>query len=419
MKKKQNMVKWWLAGVMMFVLMLGAGGTMASAAIDLPGKIVGEPLFSGMEKTKEGGAVSWQCVSVIYDEALTQDVGYRTLLIEGNGSTLDYTTSVYCEGETSTPWYNDIAMKQSAFAFVGEGITSLGRNFLAGMGSMMYISLPESLISIGDEAFAKCSNLREIYIPPRVTSIGAGAFDGAKENLTIRCRSNSYAHRYAADQGIPFYLTDKSECENKGHCWSSWSNSKVSGKQERSCSVCSEKEYRNILVSSVKISGQAAQLLTGKKIKLTASVSPSDAANKKVKWSSSNSSYASVTQSGVVLAKSAGAGKTVTITAAARDGSRKKATYKIKLRGAVRKITLTPSRKTVKAGGTVTIKAKVTVGAGGSKALKWASSNKKYAVVSAKGIVTTKKAGKGRTVRITAAAKDGSAKSAAVTIKIK
>ncbi|HIR26862.1 MAG TPA: Ig-like domain-containing protein [Candidatus Choladousia intestinigallinarum] len=172
-----------------------------------------------------------------------------------------------------------------------------------------------------------------------------------------------------------------------------------------------------VKVKALKIKGKTS-VLAGKKITLKASVSPSNASNKAVTWSSGNKKYATVSSKGVVTAKAAGAGKTVTITARAKDGSGKKATFKVKIKGAVSKITLKGS-KTLKAGKKTTIKATVKVGKGGSKALQWSSSNKKYATVSSKGVVTAKAAGKGKTVAITAKAKDGSGKKATIKIKIK
>ena len=171
-------------------------------------------------------------------------------------------------------------------------------------------------------------------------------------------------------------------------------------------------------VASVKMNKTSATLLTGKKLKLTATVSPSDATEQSLTWSVSNKKYASVNQNGVVKAKAAGAGKTVTVTAKANDGSGKKATCKIKIKGAVSKITL-KAKTSVKAGKKVTVEATVKVGKGGSKALKWSVSNKKYATVNAKGIVKAKKAGKGKTVTVTAKAKDGSGVKASVKIRIK
>lgn len=82
----------------------------------------------------------------------------------------------------------------------------------------------------------------------------------------------------------------------------------------------------------VKIKNSKITLSTGNKLKLSATVSPKNASNKNIKWSSSRKKWASVTQKGLVTAKARGRGHTVTITAAAKDGSGKKATCKIKIK---------------------------------------------------------------------------------------
>ena len=64
-------------------------------------------------------------------------------------------------------------------------------------------------------------------------------------------------------------------------------------------------------------------LKVGATTTLTANVLPSNATNKAVTWSSSNTSVATVDQNGKVTAKTAG---TATITATAKDGSGKKGT---------------------------------------------------------------------------------------------
>lgn len=173
-------------------------------------------------------------------------------------------------------------------------------------------------------------------------------------------------------------------------------------------------------VSKITISGSSKSIAAGKKIKLTAKVSPAKATNKAVKWKTSNKKYATVDQKGNVTLKKAGAGKTVTVTATAADGSGKKATYKIKImKNAVKSISL-KANKSVKAGKSLKVKATVkTTGKKANKTLKWTTSNKKYATVSAKGLVKTKKAGKGKTVKITATSTDGSNKKKTIKIKIK
>ena len=54
-----------------------------------------------------------------------------------------------------------------------------------------------------------------------------------------------------------------------------------------------------------------------------------------------------------------------------------------------------------------------------NKALAWSTSNKKYATVNSKGVVTAKKAGKGKTVTIKAVSTDGTNRKAVIKLKIK
>lgn len=179
-------------------------------------------------------------------------------------------------------------------------------------------------------------------------------------------------------------------------------------------------KWTKIKVKKIKIAGMSKQIAAGKKIKLKATVTPKTAANRTVKWKSSNKKYATVNSKGVVTVKKAEIGKKVTITAIAKDGSGKKATYRIKImKKAVKKITLKASKTKVTAGKKVTIKATVTPEKNVNKKLTYKSSNKKYATVNSKGVVTTRKAGKGKTVKIIATATDGSGKKATIKIKIK
>ena len=174
-----------------------------------------------------------------------------------------------------------------------------------------------------------------------------------------------------------------------------------------------------IRVSAISVTGISKKIAAGKKITLTAKVSPKNASNKAVTWKSSNTKVATVNSSGVVTMKKKSGGKSVTITAIAKDGSGVKATYKIKtMKGVVKKVSVS-GKKTVKAGKTLKLKGKVTATKGANKKLKWTSSNTKYAKVTSSGKVKTYKAGKGKKVKITAMATDGTGKKKSVTIKIK
>lgn len=180
-----------------------------------------------------------------------------------------------------------------------------------------------------------------------------------------------------------------------------------------------KKSSKKVKVTSIRLSGLSKQIAAGKKLTLKVTVLPKTASNKKLLWKSSNTKVATVTQGGVVTLKKKTGGKKVTITATATDGSKKYASWKItSMKGIVKKIKITGS-KPVKAGKKLKLKAKVTATKKANKKLLWISSNTKYATVNTKGIVTTKKSAKGKTVKITAMATDGSGKKKTVKIKMK
>ena len=84
-------------------------------------------------------------------------------------------------------------------------------------------------------------------------------------------------------------------------------------------------------VTRIVLNKTKATLKYGKKIKLKATVAPSDATNKKVTWKVNKKSYASVSKSGVVKAKKKGRGHTVKITAVSSNKSIK-TSCKVKIR---------------------------------------------------------------------------------------
>lgn len=207
-----------------------------------------------------------------------------------------------------------------------------------------------------------------------------------------------------------------------------WNNSIIMERQENADdggnSTSNEESKPNISrapikVSKISLSGISKKIAAGKKIKLKAVITPANAANKTVKWTSSNKKVAKVNNSGTVTFNKKSGGKSVIITATAADGSGVKARYKItSMKGIVKKIVIS-GKKSVKAGKSLKLKAKVSSTKKANKKLKWTSSNTKYATVSSSGKVKALKAGKGKKVKITAKATDGSGKKKTVTIKIK
>ena len=174
-----------------------------------------------------------------------------------------------------------------------------------------------------------------------------------------------------------------------------------------------------VKVGKIKLLGVSKKISEGKKIVLKTVISPNNASNKTIVWKSSNPKVATVTQSGIVTMKKKTGGKKVAITAIATDGSNKYASWKItSMKGVVKKVKIN-GKKRIKAGKTLKLKAKILATKHANKKLLWKSNNSKLATVNQKGVVKVQKKEKGKTIKITAFATDGSNKKSTIKIKVK
>ena len=89
------------------------------------------------------------------------------------------------------------------------------------------------------------------------------------------------------------------------------------GKVESRCHVDVSKTL--VAVSDITIDKTSANMKVGEKLTITATISPSNASDKRVKWTSSDVSIATVDEDGVILAKKGGK---VTITVKTLDGDK-------------------------------------------------------------------------------------------------
>lgn len=97
---------------------------------------------------------------------------------------------------------------------IPPGVTKIGDFAFSGCSSLTSISLPPSVTSIGASAFWDCSSLKKIIIPKSVTKIKKSTdpdedvFYGCPADLVIWTTKNSYAAKYAKEQGIKVHYTD-------------------------------------------------------------------------------------------------------------------------------------------------------------------------------------------------------------------
>lgn len=164
-------------------------------------------------------------------------------------------------------------------------------------------------------------------------------------------------------------------------------------------------------VTAVKLASSSASVKIGKTVTLKATVSPSNASNKKINWTSSNETIATVSSSGVVKGIKKG---TATITATTVDGSFK-ATCKVNVTKGVTGVSLDKNAVTLSANKKIAIVANVKPSSASNKKVTWSSNNKDVATVDSNGIVTAKSVG---IAEITAKTKDGGYKAKCLVVVI-
>ena len=168
----------------------------------------------------------------------------------------------------------------------------------------------------------------------------------------------------------------------------------VSGKT----AVCSVTVQQG--VTKIVISGQN-QINVGTQTQLTATLTPNQAANQVLSWSTSDPTIATVDQNGLVTSYKGG---NVTIYATATDGTNIKASFTMQIQQNATSVSLNKSQLGLKTGGYETLIATVLPQDANNKAIIWSSSDSTIAAVDITGKVTAIARG---TATITATTSDG------------
>ena len=159
----------------------------------------------------------------------------------------------------------------------------------------------------------------------------------------------------------------------------------AAGGKSATCEVTVRKKV--IPVTAVSISRTSLQLIKGQSESLTATVSPADATDKTVTWSSSDATVVSVDQTGKVNALNGGA---ATVTASAGEYS---ATCRVTVTVPVTGISLDRTALNLDAGQTATLAATVSPADATDKTVTWSSSDATVVSVDQTGKVTALKGG--------------------------
>jgi C1A family cysteine protease/uncharacterized protein YjdB len=167
----------------------------------------------------------------------------------------------------------------------------------------------------------------------------------------------------------------------------------------------------DIEVTEISLNTNTLSLTIGQSAELTAALTPANAANKSITWTTSNSNVASVGSNGIVNAIGAG---TAVITALTANHIQAQCSITISPVAATG-IILNTSILSMRVGNTAVLTATIIPANTTDQSVSWSTSNKKVATVNEKGKVTA--TGIGKAV-ITAKTQNGITVGAAVTTKI-
>lgn len=169
-----------------------------------------------------------------------------------------------------------------------------------------------------------------------------------------------------------------------------------------------------VAVTAIDVSPRTSSVEEKKTRQLTATITPDDATDKSVTWTSDTPATATVNASGLVTAVSAGTAK---IIVKSNDGGFE-ATCNLTVTPEVIKatsVTVAPTTASIEATKTTQLTATVLPAGTTDKSVTWTSSDATKATVSAAGLVTGVATG---TATITATTKDGSGKFAACAVTV-
>ena len=255
--------------------------------------------------------------------------------------------------------------------------------------------IPSSVKEIGSAAFYDCTGLKSVTIPSSVKEIGIDAFSGCTglKSVTISNGvTNIESWAFYGCTGLKSVTIPSSVAEICGSAFGYYyDNNSVQRKKVNGFTIYGKKgteaeRYANdngfifkeeVLPTEVKLNQSTLTLGRGESYSLISTVMPANAKNKTCTWSTSNSSAATVSNTGKVTAKAVG---TATITVKTVNG--KTATCKVTVKPAPTSVKINPTALTLGKGESYTVSESTSKGSYANGAnLKWTSTNTRVATV--------------------------------------
>ena len=322
---------------------------------------------------------------------------------------------------------------------IPSSVTRINDYCFFGDESITNIYIPSDVKTIGNRAFESCINLEEITLPSGLEFIGSGAFCYCRslKNITIPatvkelgrdgklhssggdafcdCRTLSSVtflsssiiiygpFQYCGNLTDIYYPGSKNDWEIACQHFTSWVD--WYGKKTIVHYGILDGSEEDEKVTDVSLNKSSASISIGNTLELIATITPSNAANKDVTWTSSNKKIATVDKEGKVKGIKKG---TAAITVTTADG-KKTASCKVTVTEVVKVKSVKLNKKGVslKKGKTFKLKATINPEDATNKDVTWKSSNKKIVKVGKNGKIKALKKG---TATITVTTKDGKKK---------
>lgn len=237
--------------------------------------------------------------------------------------------------------------------------------------------------------------VKKVKLNKTSVTIAVGKTTTITPTLTPKSASNKEVTWKSSDNDVVKVKNGKITAKAPGYAVITCTS--VESGKSAECTV-----FVNQPVKSVKLNKTKAVIDIDEKLTLKATIKPSDASNKALKWTSSNKKVVKVTSKGVLKPVSTG---TATVTVTTKDGGLK-ATCKVTVVKRVKSVSL-PKTLTVYLDEKAELDAVLTPAKPSNPDVKWKSSKKSVATVSKKGVITPKKTG---TANITVTTEDGGLK---------
>ena len=282
---------------------------------------------------------------------------------------------------------------------IPEGVTSISSNAFNGCNSLISIDLPKGLTSINSSAFFDCKALPLVIIPKTVTSIASNAFAGCPNLKSI----TSFIHTpFAIDDNV--FTTYNSSVSLNVPLGSATKYKSTSGWMQF-VNINEVPDPDITYITGIILNETEIELFEDEGKMLKATVTPTDATDKTVTWTTSNNQVATVSTNGLVIGVKEGS---TTITCTANDNSGVKATCTVTVKKKpvpVSQIILNKTTLTLEKFKDYQLTATIKPDNATNKGVTWTTDNAQVADVTNTGLITALAEG---SATITCTAIDGS-----------